>query len=166
MNTILVHWIFHCRKGRGECCATTSMWKVELFLEFNFLSGSSFLSRLVRQVISVPFVVWINATAAPRRLFCLIKVSPRGLYWSNCRCLAGLANKDCVNSKTRTFWAMRGKKKMKQSIIQAAEGNKDVQVKNKRKLRQLISESCPDDGNESGSRKNFSIYSKLFTAVV
>ena len=45
-----------CRRGRG-CCAATSMWKVELELEFNFLSGSGFLSRLVRQVISVPFVV-------------------------------------------------------------------------------------------------------------
>ena len=41
----------------GGCCATTSMWKVELDLEFNFLSGSGFLSRLVRQVISVSFVV-------------------------------------------------------------------------------------------------------------
>ena len=41
----------------GECYATTSMRKVELKLEFNFLSGSDFLSRLVRQVISVPFVV-------------------------------------------------------------------------------------------------------------
>ena len=38
------------------------MRKVELVLEFNFLSGSSFLSRLVRQVISVTFVVGINTT--------------------------------------------------------------------------------------------------------
>ena len=42
---------------QGECYATTSMRKVELILEFNFHSGSNFLSRLVRQVISVPFVV-------------------------------------------------------------------------------------------------------------
>ena len=42
---------------QGECYATTSMRKVELLLEFNFLSDSSFLCRLVRQVISVPFVV-------------------------------------------------------------------------------------------------------------
>ena len=41
----------------GECYATTSMRKVELLLEFNFLSGSNFLSHLVLQVISVPFVV-------------------------------------------------------------------------------------------------------------
>ena len=40
---------------QGECCATTSMRKIDLILEFNLLSGSSFLSRLVRQVISVPF---------------------------------------------------------------------------------------------------------------
>ena len=44
-------------QSQGECYASTSMRKVELILEFNFLSGSSFLSRLVRQVISVPFVV-------------------------------------------------------------------------------------------------------------
>ena len=37
-----------CRKGRGECYAIASMRKVELELEFNFLSGSDFLSRLVR----------------------------------------------------------------------------------------------------------------------
>ena len=42
---------------QGECYATASMWKVELELEFNFLSVSVFLSRLVRQVISVPFVI-------------------------------------------------------------------------------------------------------------
>ena len=42
---------------QGECYATTSMRKVELILQFNFLSGFSFLSRLVRQVINVPFVV-------------------------------------------------------------------------------------------------------------
>ena len=41
----------------GECYATTSMRKVELMLEFNSLSVSNFLSRLVLQVISVPFVV-------------------------------------------------------------------------------------------------------------
>ena len=40
-----------------ECYATTTVRKVELILEFNFLSGSNFLSRLVLQVISVPFVV-------------------------------------------------------------------------------------------------------------
>ena len=44
-------------EGMGECYATASMRKVELLLEFNFLSGSNFLSRLVLQVISVPFVV-------------------------------------------------------------------------------------------------------------
>ena len=43
--------------GQGECYATTSMRKVELELEFIFLSGSAFLSRLRQQVISVPFVV-------------------------------------------------------------------------------------------------------------
>ena len=42
---------------QGECYATTSMWKVKLEVEFNFLSGSVFLPRLVRQVISVSFVV-------------------------------------------------------------------------------------------------------------
>ena len=42
---------------RQGSCATTSVRKVELGLESNFLSGSNFLSRLVRQVISVPFVV-------------------------------------------------------------------------------------------------------------
>ena len=44
-------------QGVGECYATTSMRKVELILKFNSLSGSIFLSRLVLQVISVPFVV-------------------------------------------------------------------------------------------------------------
>ena len=29
------------------------------------------------------------------------------------RCLAGSANKDCVSSKGRTSWAMKGKQKMK-----------------------------------------------------
>ena len=62
------------------CCATTSMWKVELELEFNFLSDSSFLSRLVRQVISVPFVVKINTAVAPRQLFCLMKLDLTGFY--------------------------------------------------------------------------------------
>ena len=46
----------HCRRGRG-CCATTRVRKVDIEFEFNFLPGSGFLSRLVRQVISVPFVV-------------------------------------------------------------------------------------------------------------
>ena len=46
-----------CRRGQGECYAITSKRKVELELEFKFLSGSVFLSRLVRRVISVPFVV-------------------------------------------------------------------------------------------------------------
>ena len=45
-----------CSRGRGEYYATTSMCEVELILEFNFVSGSSFLSRLVRQVISVPLL--------------------------------------------------------------------------------------------------------------
>ena len=62
------------------CCATTNMWKVELELEFNFLSGSGFLSRLVGQVISVPFVVQINTPVAPRQLVCLMKVSLKGFY--------------------------------------------------------------------------------------
>ena len=42
---------------QGKCYATRSMRKVELELEFIFLSGSVFLPRLVQQVISVPFVV-------------------------------------------------------------------------------------------------------------
>ena len=92
-----------------ECYATTTVRKVELILEFNFLSGSNFLSRLVLQVISVPFVVWINTAVAPRWLFCLLTVSLRGFYWSTFRCLAGLANKDCVSSKARTLSVMRGK---------------------------------------------------------
>ena len=46
------------------------MWKVELELEFNFLSGSGFIFRLVRQVISVPFVVLINTAVVPRQSFC------------------------------------------------------------------------------------------------
>ena len=41
----------------GGCYITTSMRKVELMLEFNSFSSSNFLSRLVLQVISVPFVV-------------------------------------------------------------------------------------------------------------
>ena len=65
---------------QGECCTTKSMRKVELVLEFNFLSGFSFLSRSVRRVIGVPFVVGINTTAAPRLLFCSKKVSLRGFY--------------------------------------------------------------------------------------
>ena len=44
-------------KGKGEYYITTSMRKVELMLEFNSFSSSNFLSRLVLQVISVPFVV-------------------------------------------------------------------------------------------------------------
>ena len=63
-----------------KCYATTSMRKVELILEFNFLSGSNFLSRLVRQVIGVPFVVSTNTAVAPLRLFCLLKVSLRCFY--------------------------------------------------------------------------------------
>ena len=35
-------------QGQGEYNAIASMRKVELELEFNFLSGSDFLSRLVR----------------------------------------------------------------------------------------------------------------------
>ena len=101
-----------CRRGRGWVLAITSMRKVELELEFNFLFGSSFLSRLVRQVISVPFVVWINTAVAPRQ-FCLIKISLRGFYWSIFTSPARLAIKDCVSSKARTLWAMKGKKKMK-----------------------------------------------------
>ena len=42
---------------QGECYATTSMRKAELILEFDFLSSPNFLSRLVRQVIIVSFVV-------------------------------------------------------------------------------------------------------------
>ena len=68
-----------CRRGSG-CCATTSMWKVEIDLEFILLSGSGFLSRLVRQVISVPLVVKINSAMAPRKCFCLIKLGVRGFY--------------------------------------------------------------------------------------
>ena len=93
---------------QGECYATTSMRKVELILEFKFHSGSNFLSRLVRQVISVPFVVWINTSVAPRQLFCLLKVSLMGFYWSTFRCLAGLANKDCV-SPSEDFMSDEGK---------------------------------------------------------
>ena len=44
-------------RGKEESYATTSMRKVDLILEFNFLSSSNFLSRLVLQVISVPSVV-------------------------------------------------------------------------------------------------------------
>ena len=44
-------------RGKGEYYITTSMRKVELMLEFNSFSSSYFLSRLVLQVISVPFVV-------------------------------------------------------------------------------------------------------------
>ena len=51
------HWSHQFVAVSGECYANTSMRKVELELEFNFLSGSVFLARLVRQVISVPFVV-------------------------------------------------------------------------------------------------------------
>ena len=40
----------------GGCYAPTSMWKVELALEFSFF-GSFPLSRLARQVINVPFNV-------------------------------------------------------------------------------------------------------------
>ena len=54
LPVIVIHMLY-CRRGKG--CCVTSMWKVELELEFNFLSRSVFLSRLVRQVISVPFVV-------------------------------------------------------------------------------------------------------------
>ena len=96
---------------QGECYATTSMRKVELILEFNFLSGSNFLSRLVLQVISVPFVVWINTAVAPRQLFCLMKISLRGFYWSTFRCLAGLANKDCVSSKQGLYKRWRENRK-------------------------------------------------------
>ena len=49
--------VYNLSQRQGECYATTSMWKVELELELNFLSGSVFVPRLVRQVISVPFVV-------------------------------------------------------------------------------------------------------------
>ena len=45
------------RGARGECYFTASMQRVDSILEFNFLSGSNFLSRLVLQVISVSFVV-------------------------------------------------------------------------------------------------------------
>ena len=44
-------------RGKGECYITASMREVELMLEFNSFSGSSFLSRLVLQMFSVPFVV-------------------------------------------------------------------------------------------------------------
>ena len=43
--------------GKWVCCATTSMQKIEIELEPNFLSGSVSHSRLVRLMISVPFVV-------------------------------------------------------------------------------------------------------------
>ena len=122
-------------------------------LEFNFYSGSDFFSRLVRQVISVPFVVWINTTAAPRQLCCLMKVSLRGFYWSTFRCLTGLANKDCVSSKARTLWAVKGKQKKKLSIIQSTEGNKDVQVKDQRELHKFGTESLLNNSNESGGKK-------------
>ena len=47
-----------CRRPcRGECYITASMRKKELMLEFNSFSSSNFLSRLVLQVISVPFVI-------------------------------------------------------------------------------------------------------------
>ena len=47
----------YCRRlGGGNAYAITSMRKVELELEFNFPSGSDFLSRVVRQMFSIPFV--------------------------------------------------------------------------------------------------------------
>ena len=55
---------------------------------------------------------------------------------------------------------------MKYSINQSTEGNKNVQVKNERKLRNLGIESCPNSGKESGSKKIFSLHSDLLTPVV
>ena len=75
------HWSHQfVPEGQVECYATTSMREVELLLEFDFLSGSSFLSRLVQQVISVPFVVYINTALVPRQLFYSLKISLRGFY--------------------------------------------------------------------------------------
>ena len=49
--------VSYCRRRvGGNAYAITSMRKVELELEFNFLSGSDFLSRVVRQMFSIPFV--------------------------------------------------------------------------------------------------------------
>ena len=61
---------------------------------------------------------------------------------------------------------MKGKLKMKESIIHSTEGNKYVQVKNERELRKLGYESCPNSSNSGGSKRKFSLDSKLFTPVV
>ena len=54
--TPLIFWEKPVARGKGECYITTSMWRVELMLEFNSFSSSSFLFRLVLQMFSVPFV--------------------------------------------------------------------------------------------------------------
>ena len=43
--------------GRGNAIFSAGIRKVDLILEFNSFSGSNFLSRLVLQMFSVPFVV-------------------------------------------------------------------------------------------------------------
>ena len=101
----------------GECYATTSMRKIDLILEFNFLSGYNFLSRSVLQVISVPFVVQINTAVAPRQLFCLMKISLRGFYRPTFRCLADLANNNCVSSKQGLFERWRENRKWNNQLF-------------------------------------------------
>ena len=60
LKTILNKYLYQKKcvaRGKGECYITMSMRKVELMLEFNSFSSSSFLSRLVLRMFSVPFVV-------------------------------------------------------------------------------------------------------------
>ena len=57
-------------------------------------------------------------------------------------------------------------RELKNSIIQSTEGNKHMQIKNERELRYLGTESCLSNSNESGGKREFSIYSRLFTKAV
>ena len=54
----------------GECYAITSMRKVELKLEFNFLSGSDFLFRVVRQMLA--FLLLARSIQRWRRDACVV----------------------------------------------------------------------------------------------
>jgi len=54
---------------------------------------------------------------------------------------------------------MKGKQKMKKSIIQSTEGNKHIQVKNERELRKLGTESCVSANDKSGSWEGIAVYS-------
>ena len=68
--------------------------------------------------------------------------------------------------RSKDFMSDEGKIENEIINYSGNRGNKYVQVTNERELRKLISESCPDDSNKSGSRKKFSLYSKLVTTVV